>query len=430
MSLLLLFGGGVPSPPADGTPNVIVEIAFGYTWEDPDPTWTDVTPYVLDDLSIDQGRSRELDTFQTGSASFTLVNDDRRFDPWYEDGPYYGLIKPNVPVRINIEWGTTYTRFRGFIDGWPQTYTPADQEAHVQVNCSDAFKLLAALELTNATFTFDDDELGFDVGRFGGGGLEEEQLSGERIDSLLDLAGWPAALRDIDTGATTCQGQETDGSALDALQLVEQSEDGFLYMSADGIVTFVGRFGRTDLTRMNTSQATFTDANATSPYDGLTFRYDDQLIYNDVRRTREGGVEQSAEDAGSIGEFFRKPHTQSGLVMSTDAQALALAIIALERYKQPQKRIDGLVINPQNNPDEQWPLVLGLQILDRVTVSRTPQQIGDANSQDYWIQGMRHEWRSLRWRTTYYVTPVDEFEFFTFDDDTLGLFDTGGVFAP
>lgn len=433
MTLLLLFGGaGVPAPPADGIPGFSVEIAFGYTWQDADPSWTDVSEYVLDSpgFDIDRGRSRELDSFQTGSASFTLINDDRRFDPFYEDGPYYGDLKPNVPVRIRVEWGLTYTTFRGFVDGWPQTYTPANVTAYVPINCSDAFKLVSALALTSASFIFDDEEHGFDVGRFGGAGIEDEQTSGERIASLLDLAGWPAGLRDIATGATTVQAQDTTGSALEAMQLVEKSEDGFLYVEADGTITFVDRFGRVDLTRMNTSQATFSDADDTSPYDDLTYPYDDQLIYNDVRRTREGGVEQSAEDATSISSYFRKPHSESGLVMSTDAQARALAVIFLERYKEPQQRVDGLTINPDNAPIEQWPLVLGLRILDRITVVRTPQEIGDPISQDYWVQGMRHSWRSMAWRTTYYLTPVDEFEFFTFDDLALGLFDTGGVFAP
>lgn len=431
MSLLLfLGGGGSPAPPEDGIPTFSVEIAFGYTWEDADPTWTDVSSYVLDDLSIDRGRSRELDQFQTGAASFTLINDDRRFDPWYAAGPYYGLLKPNVPVRIRVAWGATYTLFRGFVDGWPQTYTPANVMAHVPINCSDAFKLLSQMELTSATFTFDDEDLGFDLGRFGGEGFDEEQVSGERIDALLDLAGWPDALRDIDTGTTTCQAQDATDAALDALQVVEKSEDGFLYVSSDGTVTFVGRFGRTDLTRMNTSQGTFSDADGTSPYDDLIYPYDDQLIYNDVRRTREGGVEQSAEDADSIADYFRKPHSLSGLVMSTDAQAAALAQTFLERYKEPQQRIDGLTIDPGNNPDEQYPLVLGLEILDRITVSRTPQEIGSAISEDYWIQGIKHSWSGFKWQTSYYVTPVDAFEWFTFDDDALSLFDGDGVFAP
>lgn len=430
MSLLLLLGGaGTPPPPADGIPNFSVEIAFGYTWQDANPTWTDVSDYVLDEFSEERGRSRELDTFQTGSFSFTLINDDRRFDPWYDAGPYYGMLKPNVPVRVRVEWGLTYTIFRGFIDGWPQTYTQTNVMAHVPVNCSDAFKLLAQMELTSATFTFDDPDLGFDMGRFGGEGIDGEQLSGERIDALLDLAGWPEELRDIDTGTTVCQSQTTTGSALDALQVVEKSEDGFLYVSAEGVITFVGRFGRTDLTRMNTSQATFSDATD-GTYEDITYPYDDQLIYNDVRRTREGGVEQSVEDADSIGSYFRKVHTESGLVMSTDAQAQALAVVFLERYKEPQQRIDGLTIDPNNDPTEQYPHVLGLDILDRITVTRTPQEVGDPISEDYWIQGISHSWSGFQWRTSYYVTPVDQFEWFTFDDDALGLFDTGGVFAP
>lgn len=42
--------------------------------------WTDVTSYVRG-VSIQRGRSNELDTFATGSATVSLDNRDRRFDP-------------------------------------------------------------------------------------------------------------------------------------------------------------------------------------------------------------------------------------------------------------------------------------------------------------------------------------------------------------
>lgn len=49
-------------------------------------TWTDVTEYVQG-VSIQRGRSNELDDFSTGSATIVLENNDRRFDPEYAAGP-------------------------------------------------------------------------------------------------------------------------------------------------------------------------------------------------------------------------------------------------------------------------------------------------------------------------------------------------------
>lgn len=427
MSLLLLLGGSGPQPPPDVSPTLTYEIAFGYTWADTAPVWTDVTDHVEWDATttIDRGRSAALDSFQTGSARFSLRNDGRLFDPQHSAGDYYGQLLPNVPVRIRSRFdGITYDLFRGFVDGWPQAYTIGNRIATVDVSASDAFKLFSQLDLVSGFFTLDSATMGvFDEDRLGGTGISDEEMSDTRIGTLLDLANWPSTYRDIGTGATLCQGQATDGSALAALQVVEKSEDGFVYIEADGDVTFVGRLERQTTTRLNTSQVTFSDADEDYPYQDLRYRYDDQLIYNDVRRTRDGGAEQSVEDPPSIVAYFRKTNSETGLCMATDTIARDIATVVLQRYKEPQLRIDSLVVDPGNNRTNLYPEVLGRRILDRVTVIRTPQETGSAITQELLIQGIHHQFSLGNWQTTFYVTPTDSFEFFTLDSATLGELD-------
>lgn len=426
MSLLLFWAGAGGSAAAPTAPTPIYEIAFGYTWQTASPVWTDVTAYVDDgvDTTVNRGRSSELDTFQTGTARFSLVNNDRRFDPSHAAGPYFGQLLPNVPVRIRLTFlGTTYEVFRGFVDGWPQAYTIANRISRVDISCSDAFKLFARLDLVSGFFTFDSSTLGvLDNNRLGGE-LEEAELSGARINTLLDLAGWPSALRDISTGATLCQSQSSSGSALEAMRVVEQSEDGFLYIETDGDVTFVGRHERQTTTRLSTSQATFDDADGDYPYRDLRYQYDDQRIYNDVRRQRDGGLEKTAEDSVSIGKYFRSTHSLSGLVMASDNIAQDLANVNLERYREPRTRVEQLVIDAGNNRANLYVEVLGRRILDRITVRRTPQEVGSVINQDLLIQGMQHTFNQFRWSATYFVTPVDTFEMFVFDSATQGVLD-------
>jgi hypothetical protein len=59
----------------------------------------DVTDYVRS-VSIRRGRSRELDRFSTGTASIVFNNEDRRFDPLYSAGPYFGQILPRLRVTV------------------------------------------------------------------------------------------------------------------------------------------------------------------------------------------------------------------------------------------------------------------------------------------------------------------------------------------
>ena len=116
-----------------------------------DIVWTDVTAYVRG-LSFTRGRSNELDTFQTGSASVVLANADRRFDPSYSSSPYNGALTPLRPIQITVsnrdDFGSTTITpvFFGFIDGWPQTYETYG-DATVTVNASDPFKVFNQLTL-------------------------------------------------------------------------------------------------------------------------------------------------------------------------------------------------------------------------------------------------------------------------------------------
>jgi hypothetical protein len=431
--LLFWAGSGEGAPPGP-YPEPVVEIAFGYTWQDPSPTWTDVTEYVdfNPGLSVRTGRSKELDSFQAGTCGFTLVNNDRRFDPLYVAGPYSGQLLDRVPVRITMDYaGIDYPLFRGFIEGWPQHYTPADRTSTVTIVASDAFSILSTVASTTGAFTLDDPGLGvLDEDRLAGGGEITGEYSGERVDALLDVAGWPDLLRDIATGSSTLQGQTVD-EMLAALQLVEVSEDGFFYVGPDGYVVFHGRHDRQTVPRMAEVQATFSE-DGLLVYDDLVMLPSDwELVANDVRRTREGGVEQTALDDESIATRGRRSNARSGLVMDSDLQALDLAQAHLNRYSVPGTRIDGLVLDPVNDPAELWPQVLGREILDRIQVDRTPMQLGDPIQLEVWIQGIEHTWQDFKWRTRWYVTPADLAStfYFTLDSLTLGVLDTDRIGA-
>jgi hypothetical protein len=109
-------------------------------------TATDVTDAVRT-LSIRRGRSRELDTFTSGSCSFTLNNRDRRFDPLYPDGPYFGQIRPRLRVTV-VSDGVSL--FDGFIEDINLDYDLSSQSL-VDVTCIDGLALLSQTALTEYT---------------------------------------------------------------------------------------------------------------------------------------------------------------------------------------------------------------------------------------------------------------------------------------
>ena len=106
------------------------------------------------------------------------------------------------------------------------------------------------------------------------------------IGDILDAAGWGAGDRDLDEGNTTITRftipQNTN--TIDALRMVENSENGFISETKDGKIKFEKRQARYFDTESTTSQATLTDATATDNFSFLELEQEDSLdnIFNEV----------------------------------------------------------------------------------------------------------------------------------------------------
>tara|TARA_R110000868_G_scaffold186452_1_gene428909 strand:- start:403 stop:2235 length:1833 start_codon:yes stop_codon:yes gene_type:complete len=110
------------------------------------PTWTDITSSVRS-MTIDRGRGGDWDTF-SGTANLVLNNRARLYDPFYTSGTYYGKLLPRRQIKIEATYAsTTYPVFRGFIDGWPPTWTDAGGDSTVTLSCYDCMALLAQVQL-------------------------------------------------------------------------------------------------------------------------------------------------------------------------------------------------------------------------------------------------------------------------------------------
>lgn len=108
-------------------------------------TWTDVASYVVA-VDTRRGTERALDEIQPGSMTVSLRNADRRFDPEYSAGPYFGNLVPDKKIRISATWNAvTYPVFTGFIDRIIQRYAATDSVATFE--CSDGLARLAVAEL-------------------------------------------------------------------------------------------------------------------------------------------------------------------------------------------------------------------------------------------------------------------------------------------
>jgi Concanavalin A-like lectin/glucanases superfamily len=128
-------------------PTLKVEISFVSTPLATSPTWVDVSAYVrrTPGLSISRGKGERAESFDAGHLQLTLSNRDRRFDPSYSAGPYFGNLIPRKQIKVTATWAAVdYIMFKGWVTGWPQGFeAPGGKDATVTIEAVDPIAWLA-----------------------------------------------------------------------------------------------------------------------------------------------------------------------------------------------------------------------------------------------------------------------------------------------
>ena len=372
------FNSGITT----GLPVITCRIAFANNALDASPTWTDVSADVMS-FEINRGRTYEMNRMEAGTTTVTLKNISGNYWTYNAGGAYYPNIAPVKLINIRATWnGTTYDLFYGYIEAWkPDWLLDGMRVPTMVLTCSDLTKNLSRFLLNNAGYS--------------------SETSGVRVGHVLDSIGWPAGTRTIATGQSTLQatGTLTNTNAMTHIYGVLDSEAGQFYIAANGYATFEDRLTRSILT----SQATFTDAKGYPSYVRPSISYDDQFIYNDIRRTRTGGTEQVADDPTSNIYYGLRSFQQGSLLNNTDTDVAAGCVFYLSKFKSPLLRVDSLEILPSAKPATLYPYVLGFDLSTRITMV-----VGQASiNEDYFIEGIHHRWDAQQpqmWQTTWQLS--------------------------
>jgi hypothetical protein len=383
--------------------------------------WTDVTPYVRS-WSVRRGAGKgDAPTlrFDPGTCSIEFNDGDRRFDPENLLGPYVSAgvsqVEPMRRVRIRAVWnGITYPIFYGYADDWLPSYQ-GNSWTYTTLPATDATVLLA------------------DTSRGAIAPVGAGEDSGARVTRILDGYGWPAGDRVIAAGDTTLQATDLSGSLLSELQLVQDTEQGELYVDAQNRIVFRNRKAVLEETRSTTAQAVFGDggyaATGEIPYADAKPSTPGDTLVNQVSATRVGGVEQLVTDSISIARYGTKPHDRSDLLMQDDATALQWGQWLRYQYATPARRFARLeFLTP--SPEVQsafWPALLGREFGDRITVKRRPAGGGDPILRDCFVRGVEHSSDGAAWTSALILQSADRYSFFVVGDPILGRVGLNGV---
>lgn len=198
------------------------------------------------------------------------------------------------------------------------------------------------------------------------------ESSGARAQRVLNWIGWPGATA-IDTGQTTSMGPATDltgATALDALNAIALTENGNVYASSGGAVTFASR-----TRRYNQTIPVFVFGENVNlgewPVQDITDDYDPQHLFNWIQVTQtSSGQVASARDATSQSLNFPRV-LQRSINPSAFAEAQDAANYLLGQYKSARRRISNLTLNPAAVPGL-FAVCLQLEIGTRIRVMRRP----------------------------------------------------------
>jgi len=220
-----------------------------------------------------------------------------------------------------------------------------------------------------------------------------------RLNRISNFTSIPTALESFDASTVNVSsiGQVRDVNS--ALNVVTESEGGALFVSSAGVLTFFDRDFYAERSRSNTSQASFTDTGTGVKYDANSIRMDfnaDQ-VRNNIKTQFSGGGFVTSTDATSVASFGAAETALDTLLDSSDA-ASTLGNRQLTIYKNPKMTVEPFMSKGQANPSYNWPRLLALELLDRITFVRTPS-VGSAVTKDLLVQSIEHRITPGEWQT-------------------------------
>lgn len=337
-------------------------------------------------VAIRRGRNRITSKFEFGSADVVLFDQNGDWNPTNPASPYYPNLVPLRQIIIQANYaGGEYYLFSGFITNYDTGFRQGNEDlSTVTLRCIDAFKLLAG----SAIATVPSSPAG--------------QLSGARVNAILDDIAFPVSLRNVSTGDTTLQADPgTSRNALEALQTVENSEFGGLFVDVESNVVFVSR---TELIqRPSTAAYSFSDNGTGISFQNAVVAFDDTNILNDVTVTRSGGTAQNVYDQPSIDKYFLHSGNRTGILVQTDTESLNQAQGILATRKDPEIRIDSIQLNLYDDVNPNKPKSgIDIELLDGVQVTKVMP--GNTTvTQPSLVNGIHHDITRSSWMTTIFT---------------------------
>lgn len=370
--------------------------------------YADITPFVTE-VNYRRGRRNIDDQFSAGTMSFTMTDETGILGPYDTSSPYYDPLndKPGLaPMRrVRLSRESEYL-FVGYVTAYNYMFALAGPNT-VGVTCSDDFYLLAQTQLAALN--------------------PSPETSGERIETIIALPEVNyTGTTSIDTG-TVHLGHDSsyniaDGTnTLQYLNAINQAEQGRLFMSRAGQLTFQPRIGST----LSSPVITFADDGSNTPYDNVEIEFDADGVVNRAYVEALNGSSSTANDLSSQATYFIQSQSITNSLLHDASEIADLANYLL--VGEPGPRFTAVSTNFPMLTNGERNAAATVDIGDTIQVTKAVTGLSTLTS-ELSIEGIEGNINfASGHRITYYTAPTTVVFQLILDDPVYGQLDGTNV---
>ena len=361
-------------------------------------------------ISYNRGRRKSDYQFGAGTMQFVMRDETGILGPYDTSSPYYDPansqpgLAPLRKVRLSREGEYLFV---GHVLSYSYEFAQAGPNT-VAVECADDFYLLAQTQLDTYNVV--------------------AEPSGTRISNVLalpevDYQGSTA----IDTGTVELGGTgqyivAAGTNTLAYLQQINQAEQGRLFMSRAGVLTFEPRIGAT----LSAPIISFTDSGVGAKYQNLEVEFDADNVINRAYVEALDGKTATDSDPSSIATYFTQSKSITNSLLHIQGEVDDLAAYLLE--PDPEPRYTSVTTWFGSLTSTQRDDVATIDIGDTISIEKTIPGLGTQLGEELAIEGISGVIDVNRGHTvTFYTSPTTIVYQLVLDDAVYGQLDALNV---
>lgn len=357
-------------------------------------------------VTIRRGRESQIfENIDPSQCSVLLNNEERTYDPMYNAGPWYGNIRPGKRMQVITEGVVLW---EGKAADWDLAYSTSGRST-AMLKGEDALATLGRASFDEFTAT-------------------ASQTAGTRLDAVISRSevAWSGGARDFDTGISTLQGDSVSwgSNVLNYCQLVARSDLGAFFASRNNLLTFRDRHANIT----SAPVVAFADGGTGVEFQGVGVQFGSETFYQRVSVDRAGGVVQSYTTTSADDDGIRTL-TLAGLLLDSDDTALEMAQYLATVYSTGEARVSeiSVVLDDSLHTADELAAMLAVELNDVVSITWTPNGVGDPIEQTLVVEGITHRISVDRHDLILSLGKRDGRAPFLLDSATNGLLDGAGV---